>query len=79
VELEKLHECVARVEDECAVEAVQLSRSVMEISNALVDVGVLPIRDTWHNRSLPRMLSVFFAPAKYRVVKIVCSCSEVVL
>jgi hypothetical protein len=25
------------------------------------------------------MLSVFFTPARYRVVKIVCSCSEVVL
>jgi hypothetical protein len=28
---------------------------------------------------LGHQLSVFFAPARYRVVKIVCSCSEVVL
>jgi hypothetical protein len=43
--MEKLHEHVARVKDECAIEAVQLSWSVMEISDALVDLGVFPIRD----------------------------------
>jgi hypothetical protein len=45
VELEELHEHVAGGENECAVEDVQLSRSVMEISNALVDLGVFPTRD----------------------------------
>jgi hypothetical protein len=33
------------VESKCTAEAVQLSPSVMEISNALVDPGVFPIRD----------------------------------
>jgi hypothetical protein len=42
VELEKLRESVAGVEDERAVEAVQPSWSVMEISDALVDLGVFP-------------------------------------
>jgi hypothetical protein len=45
VELEELHEHVAGGENECAIEDVQLSRSVMEISNALVDLGVFPTRD----------------------------------
>jgi hypothetical protein len=45
VELEELRECVAGIESECTAEVVQLSRSVMEISNALVDVGVFPIWD----------------------------------
>jgi hypothetical protein len=45
VELEELHERVAGVENKCAAEAVQLSWSVMEISNALVDLGMFPIRD----------------------------------
>jgi hypothetical protein len=45
VELEELRKCVAGVENERAAEAVQLSRSVMEISDALVDRGVFPIRD----------------------------------
>jgi hypothetical protein len=44
-EMEKLHEHVARVKDERTVEAVQLSWSIMEISDALVDLGVFPIRD----------------------------------
>jgi hypothetical protein len=43
--LEKLHERVAGVEDECTVEAMQLSLSVMELSDTLVDLGVFPIRD----------------------------------
>jgi hypothetical protein len=45
VELEELCECMAGVENECAAEAVQLSQSVMEISDALVDLGVFPIQD----------------------------------
>jgi hypothetical protein len=39
--LEKLYECVAEVEDEHATEAVQLSWPVMEIFDALVDLGDL--------------------------------------
>jgi hypothetical protein len=41
--LGKLHERVAEVEDDHAVEAKQLSWSTMEISNALVDSNVLHI------------------------------------
>jgi hypothetical protein len=44
-EMGKLRDCVAGVEEEHVVEAVQLSRSVMEISDALVDLGVFPIQD----------------------------------
>jgi hypothetical protein len=33
------------VEGECATEVRQLSQLVMEISNALVDLGMLPVRD----------------------------------
>jgi hypothetical protein len=44
-ELEELHERVARVESERAIEAMQLSWSVMEISDALVNLGAFPIRD----------------------------------
>jgi hypothetical protein len=43
--LAELHELVAGVESERAAEAVTLSQSVMEISNALVDLGVFPIWD----------------------------------
>jgi hypothetical protein len=42
VEMGELHERMAGVESECAAEAVQLSRSVMDISDALVDLGVFP-------------------------------------
>jgi hypothetical protein len=45
VEPEELHEHVARVEGECAAEAVKLSQSIVEVSDALVDLGVFPIRD----------------------------------
>jgi hypothetical protein len=45
VELEELRERMAGVENECTAEVVQLSRSVMEISDALVDLGVFPIQD----------------------------------
>jgi hypothetical protein len=51
-ELEDVHARVARVEDECIVEARELSRLVMEISNALVDLGMLSI---WDIPQLPRM------------------------
>jgi hypothetical protein len=44
-ELERLHERMARVEDDHIVEAEQLSRSVQDISNALVDLYVLFIQD----------------------------------
>jgi hypothetical protein len=44
-ELEELHECMVGVESERTTEAVQLSWSVMEISDALVNLGVFPIRD----------------------------------
>jgi hypothetical protein len=43
VKLEELHSCVARVEDERATEAGKLSTLVVCISNALVDIGMLPI------------------------------------
>jgi uncharacterized protein with PhoU and TrkA domain len=45
VEVEDLHECMVGVESERAAEAMQLSRSVMEISDALVDLAMFPIRD----------------------------------
>jgi hypothetical protein len=44
-ELVELHERVARVEGECAAEAMKVSWSIREISNALVDLGVFLIRD----------------------------------
>jgi hypothetical protein len=43
-ELEELHARVARVEDEHTVEVGYLSWLVMEISNALVIIGMLPIQ-----------------------------------
>jgi hypothetical protein len=36
---------MAGIEDECAAEAVRLSQLVMDIFDALVDIGVLPVRD----------------------------------
>jgi hypothetical protein len=45
MELEELRGRVAEVESKCVIEVVQLSRSVMEISDALVDLGVFPIQD----------------------------------
>jgi hypothetical protein len=45
VELEELHERVAGVESELAAEAVPLSRSVMGIFDALVNLGTFPIWD----------------------------------
>jgi hypothetical protein len=43
--LGKLCEHVAEVEDDCVIHAEQLSQSTMELSNALVDLNVLPIQD----------------------------------
>jgi hypothetical protein len=43
--LEELHSCMAEIEDECATEAVRLSRLAMEIPDALIDLGVFPIWD----------------------------------
>jgi hypothetical protein len=45
LELEGLREHVARVEDDHADEGKQLSRSIREIFDALVDLNVLPIQD----------------------------------
>jgi hypothetical protein len=45
VELAELNEHMAEVESKRTVEAMQLSRSVMEISDVLVGLGVFPIRD----------------------------------
>jgi hypothetical protein len=45
VELEELHERMDGVESEHTIVAMQLSRSVMQISDALVDQGVFPIQD----------------------------------
>jgi hypothetical protein len=52
VELEKFCECVAEDKDERAAEAVQLSWSVMEISNALIDLDVFPV---WDIHAQPRL------------------------
>jgi hypothetical protein len=43
-ELGKLRERMAEVEDDHGTEAEQLSRSTMEISNALVILNVVPIQ-----------------------------------
>jgi hypothetical protein len=45
VELEEIRVRVVEVEDECATEAREMSQFILEISNALVDIGMLPIRD----------------------------------
>jgi hypothetical protein len=45
VELEGHQTRVDRVGAECATEARQLSRLVTEISNALVNLGMLPVQD----------------------------------
>jgi hypothetical protein len=44
LELDKLRKHVAEVEDDRAIEAKQLSQLTMEISNALVDLNVMPIQ-----------------------------------
>jgi hypothetical protein len=43
LKLGKLRVCIAGAEDDHAIEAEQLSRSVREIFDALVDLNVLPI------------------------------------
>jgi hypothetical protein len=43
VGLAELRALMDGVESECAAEAVTLSQSVMEISNALINLGVFPI------------------------------------
>jgi hypothetical protein len=45
VELEGIRVCVERIEGEHTIEARQLSRLVIEISNALADLGMLPVQD----------------------------------
>jgi hypothetical protein len=45
LELEELCACMAGVKDEQATETGELSKLVVEISNAQVDLGILPIRD----------------------------------
>jgi hypothetical protein len=45
VGLEELRACMAGVKDERAAKAVELSQLVIEISDALVDLGVFPIWD----------------------------------
>jgi hypothetical protein len=58
-ELEEPHGRMARIESECATEGMQLSRSVMEISDALVDLGMFPIRDVpAHLESASNVLTV---------------------
>jgi hypothetical protein len=52
VELEELHARLAGVEDEHVLEAGKLSRLVVEISNALVNLGMPLIRDI---PQLPKM------------------------
>jgi hypothetical protein len=59
VELEEICEHVAGVESERATEVVRLSRLVMEISDALVDLGMFLIRDIpAHLKSAQDVLTV---------------------
>jgi hypothetical protein len=52
VEVEDLRVHVARVEDERAAKAMDLSTLFVDASNALVDLGMLPIQDI---PQLPKM------------------------
>jgi hypothetical protein len=45
VELEETRACVDGINGEHAAEAERLSQLVMGISNALVDLGMLPVQD----------------------------------
>jgi hypothetical protein len=47
-ELGEIRAPMVRIEVESAAEAGQLSQLVMEISNALVDLGMLPIQNIHH-------------------------------
>jgi hypothetical protein len=60
MELEELHACVAGVKDERAIEAGKLSKLVVEISNSLVDLLTLPVRDI---PQLPKSAQVVLAAA----------------
>jgi hypothetical protein len=51
-ELEELHACMAMVVDEHAINAGELLQLVLEISNVLVNLGMLPIQ---HIPQLPKM------------------------
>jgi hypothetical protein len=58
-ELEEFYERVAGVEGERATEAMKLLQSVMEISNALVNLGVFPIQDMpWRPKSAQDVLTM---------------------
>jgi hypothetical protein len=60
VELERLCEHMVGVEDDRAAEAEQLSRPIKDISDALVDLNVLPIHDIPSQpRSTKDVLTVF--------------------
>jgi hypothetical protein len=58
VKLEVIHTHMDRIEGECATEARQLSQLVMENSNVLVDLGMLPFQD------IP-VIPGFYAKSKY--------------
>jgi hypothetical protein len=61
-ELGKLCERIAGTEDDHTVEAEQLSQSIREISNALVNLNVLPIQDipsqSWSAKDVLAVFSV---------------------
>jgi hypothetical protein len=58
--LGKLCKHVAEVEDDHTVEAEQLSRLTMEISNALVDLNVMPIQGIpSQQQSIKDVMAVF--------------------
>jgi hypothetical protein len=61
-ELEEFHVCVAGDADECATKAGKLSMLVVGISNALVDLGMLPIQDI---PQLPKMAQDVLAVASH--------------
>jgi hypothetical protein len=44
-ELERLCKRKVRVEDDCVAKAKQLSRSIWDIFDALIDLSMLPIQD----------------------------------
>jgi hypothetical protein len=59
-ELGKLRERVVEVEDDRVIEAEKLSWSTMEISNALVDLNVLPIQGIpSQSRSVKDVMAAF--------------------
>jgi hypothetical protein len=50
--LEGIQPCVDEIEGECAAKAGQLTQLVMGISNALTNLGMLPVQDIPH---LPKL------------------------